>query len=237
MMMAVLDKTSDAGRGELHAKEIAQELAGSCIGNNLTGDQVCRYRRNADTILCWRSDLCGEAGTSQVLAGGTPLLFGLMFCDPEPFRRQIDDLTFLCQSGRSSAEIMLAACAALDAVDQDGIRYFDLAQCMALMSWLASTWFAALLAQQFGHADKTVRGRREAAVVAIFGLSLFQRVHSLPQTRDHFFQTRDLLLAILQAANRRTQACTQILIGLAQVLQLVFLVLDLPFSIQGGRYA
>ena len=67
---------------------------------------------------------------------------------------------------------------------------------------------------------------RQATIVAIFRLPLFQRAHSFPQTRDHFFQARYLLLVGLQTADRRAQSHTQILIGPARASQPVLLVLD-----------
>ncbi|GCE29273.1 hypothetical protein KDA_47570 [Dictyobacter alpinus] len=72
-------------------------------------------------------------------AFGTLLLFGLMFSGPEPLGRQVNDLTFLDESGESTREIGVAVRTVLNPVNQNRIWCFDLAQCIALVSWLAST--------------------------------------------------------------------------------------------------
>ncbi len=61
------------------------------------------------------------------------------------------------------------------------IGCLHLPQMVPTMAWLPTGLLAALLSQALGGTHKAIRGRRQVAIMAIFGLLAFKRFHALLQ--------------------------------------------------------
>ena len=73
-LMTAINKASDACGREIDPKEILEQLAGTSIGNALTGDQVGRDGLNSAPILGRGGDFCGERSFGQMPASWALLL-------------------------------------------------------------------------------------------------------------------------------------------------------------------
>src|SRR5258708_29783884 len=82
---------------------------------------------------------------------------------------------------------------------------------LSWMAWLPSWLLAALLAQALGGTHKTIRGRRQTAIMTIFGLLSFQCFHPL--------------LQILNSHDRLFESFAQVLVGFMRLFQLCIFVL------------
>lgn len=109
-------------------KEIAEQLTGTDIGNTLEADQIGCHSLNAAAILRWCGDLRRKGSAGQMLARWALLHFCLVLSDPEPFDREIDHLASLRQPCGMHGDVVLAASATLNPVDDDLIGSFDLMQ-------------------------------------------------------------------------------------------------------------
>ena len=100
------------------------------------------------------------------------------------------------------------------------------------MTWLPSWFFATFLLQALGPLHKSVRRRRQVAVVAIFGLLPLQRFHPAVQHLDLPIQ---ILCVFLQAFNGLDCFFEGFVCGLLLLLELehflVFLVRNFPPSV------
>ncbi|GCE15591.1 hypothetical protein KTT_54500 [Tengunoibacter tsumagoiensis] len=149
------------------------------------------------------------------------LLFSLMFHDPEPFRRQIDDLSAFRDPPRTGFKVLVAAGTGSNLMDQDLIGSFDLAQGMPFVPWLASGFFAALLAQRFGYPHKAIRGGRQTTVMAVFGLLPLKRLETLLLKSNDPFQILDLLLERLNGMDGLPQPFSQGLVRRSECMILL----------------
>src|SRR5947209_14932942 len=109
----------------------------------------------------------------------TRFFFHLMFRDPQSLRRQVDHLASFWDGGRLAMQIVLAVRAGDDRMKEHLIRYLDLPQVMAPMALLPSGPLAALFAQALGRRPKAIGGRRQTAIITVFGQLPFQRFDAL----------------------------------------------------------
>src|SRR5438045_534228 len=108
MLVAAPNKASETAGGELDTKEIPKQLAGTRVGNGLTGDQIGCHGLNACPILCRCKDLGRKGGTGQMQADRTLLLFHLMLSDPEPFDWQAEHLSPFGDLSLTGVEVLMA---------------------------------------------------------------------------------------------------------------------------------
>src|SRR5260370_6982456 len=93
--------------------------------------------------------------------------------------RQINDLAALHLQRCYRAQIVLTVLAVFDRVDDDRIGSLRHLQRAPWMISLSSRLLAAFLAQALGLPMKAIRGGRQVAVLAIFGLLRFQYAQTL----------------------------------------------------------
>ena len=112
--------------------------------------------------------------------------------------RQINDLAALHLQRCYLAQIVLTVLAVFDRVDDYRIGSLRHLQRAPWMISLSSRLLAAFLAQALGLPMKAIRGGRQVAVVAIFGLLRFQYAQTLSQPRDLGSQGRILFSELVQ---------------------------------------
>jgi hypothetical protein len=144
----------------------------------------------------WRS--------ADVLTHRTLFLVSAIFSNDQTRCWDIDDLSALDVTGWNCVHIVLAGFTVLNVLLQHFIWGRRPSQARSWMSWLPSRWLLALLAQAFRLADKTIRGRRQVTIVAVFGQLLLQRFHLPGQLFDLLllqavllFQQADVLLLLI----------------------------------------
>jgi hypothetical protein len=91
------------------------------------------------------------------------------------------DVSAFHMAGGHVAHIVLTGFTLLHALLDDLIGQRRPGQARPPVSLLSPRFLLAFLPQTFRLARETIRRRRQAAVVAVFGLSLLQRVHLLRQ--------------------------------------------------------
>jgi len=147
------------------------------------------------------------------------LFFHPMFRDPESLGRQVDDLTSLWYVCRLGAQIVLAVLTTLDRMNEDFIRCLDLPQVMSTMTCLPTRFLAALCAQALGGTNKTIRGGRQTAIMAIFGLLSFEGFDVLLQSVDQPFEDFHTLLLRANSDDGLFESFAQVLIRLLCLFQ------------------
>ena len=124
----------------------------------------------------------GREGGAVDATARAGLDFALVLGDFELGLGQVVDLAALDAGGMHGVEGLAAGRAALDAVGDDVVRFFDHAERVAGMPWLASSGSLAGRAQAFGGGlGKAVAGGGLVAVVRVFGELSFEGAHALAQ--------------------------------------------------------
>jgi hypothetical protein len=123
------------------------ELTGSFRGKEMLMHQIHRCGRKGWPILHRSGDPFGEAGLTQLMAGGTQLAFTLMLNDVDPLGRKVDHLATLKQEGGIVAQILLAVLALGHLMKHDFIGIFLHAEGVALVTSLPSRFLSTALAQ------------------------------------------------------------------------------------------
>jgi hypothetical protein len=116
-----------------------------------------------------------------MLAVGTLFLLGPIFPHPQSRRRQIHDLASFSSTCCNGVQVVLADFAVFDVLLDDLIWRGRELQARSCVPWLPSRWFLALLAQAFRLSHKTIRGRRQVAIVAILREPFLHGFHLLCQ--------------------------------------------------------
>jgi hypothetical protein len=149
-----------------------------------------------------------------------------MFDDDQPFGRDIQHLTPLDKSSGSFSEILLAGSTSRDLMHDDLVWLACLGQRIAFVAFLGPWLLAALLVQalRFLLPGKPIRGRRQVAVVAIFGQTLFYLLQ--PAVQYGY-----LLMQGLIFCPQSSILCSQSGIFFSKVMQFFFLshAATLPF--------
>jgi hypothetical protein len=112
--------------------------------------------------------------------------FGLSLVFPHEHLRgwDIDDLTTLDREDGLLAQIALTMLAGQRGMNKDLIGRFAHHQVLSPMAALPSRGFFAFGTQALWLTGKTIRGRGQMAIMAIFGQALFQFLHALLQVLD-----------------------------------------------------
>jgi hypothetical protein len=173
-------------------------FTGSFIGQQLLLDQIDGDCSQRHSILYRRSHLLRKRGRTDLLTHRAPLLFGLVFDDQHALGRHINDLAALHLQRCDLAQIVLTVLAVVHRVDDHCIGSLRQLQRAPWMISLSSRLLAAFLAQALGLSMKAIRGGRQVAVVAIFGLLGFQDAQTLSQPRDLGSQGRILFSELVQ---------------------------------------
>ena len=139
-----------------------------------------------------------------MLTVGTLFLLCPIFPHQQTRQRQIHDLSTLSSTCRNRLQVVLARFASVYLSLDDLVGGGRPLQARAWMPWLPSRFLLALAAQAFGCAHKTIRGRRQVAIVAIFREPVPQAFHLLAQAahlltvlQDHGVLLREQLLLLL----------------------------------------
>ena len=104
-------------------------------------------------------------------------------------------------------------------MNDDLIRHLHLSQVVPMMALLSICLLPALLAQALCRANKPIRGGRQTAIMAIFGLVPFQVSDALLLRRDESFENSYLLLLSVDGNDGLFESFTQVLVRLLQVFQ------------------
>jgi hypothetical protein len=164
------DKRRNAARREVDAQQVLQELARVSIGDRLPFHQIDSQGLNPWTILGWGADSCGKCGSCAMGANRTAFFFDPMLAHPEAKRWKIHHLTTFWLLCWLFTHIVLTRLTAFDTMHEHLIGKLDLLEVMPTMPHLATRFLAAGLSQTLRRANKAIGGRRQAAVVAVFGL-------------------------------------------------------------------
>src|SRR5206468_10566405 len=106
------------------------------------------------------------------------------------------------------------------------IRYLDLPQVMAPMALLPSGPLAALFAQALGRRPKAIGGRRQTAIMTVFGQLPFQRFDALLLRADQPLEPLKALLLRHKSFKSFFESFAQVLSRFAHLLQLFVFALQ-----------
>src|SRR5437763_2896500 len=112
---------------------------------------------------------------------------------------------------------------------EDVIRLLHLLEMMPTMALLSSGLLAAFFAQALGWPHKAIRGRRQTAIMAVFGLVSFQGFDALLQKVDQPLEGFDVLLLRLNGHDGLFEPFAQVLIGLVRLFEF-FILASQPFA-------
>jgi hypothetical protein len=180
------DQLTDGALTHLHAQQVPQHFTGTGQGQQVLFDQVHGGRAHLGSLLQGSLHSGGKGRAADLLAGGTPFLFGPIFLHHHPRRRHIHHLTSLSATGGHRVQVLLAGLTHLDVQLDDLIWRGGELQARSRVSRLPARFLPALLAQAFRVAHKAIRGGRQAAIVAIFRQLILQVFHFPGQTSNLF---------------------------------------------------
>ncbi len=176
-----LDQGTDGAFAHLDSQQVPHDLCGSRQGQQLLLHQIHRHRSNRWSILDGSSHFLGKRGRGDVLAHGTLFVFHPIFLHELTRGWNLMDLSAFYMTGGHFAQIVLTGFTLLHGLLNDLIGGRRPGQARPPVSLLSPRFLLAFLPQTFPLARETIRRRRQAAVVAVFGLSLLQRLHLLRQ--------------------------------------------------------
>ncbi len=194
----------------VRAAHIRQHLAGTLVGQRLPLNQADRQRPQAWTILCPARRFRWERARADLLTPGTVYAERLVFGDLEPDRRQIPHLAPLHAHhlGGLVQQQALARRTHRGPALLHHIGGGDQTQGLAGMAQLPARALPARAPQAAGARElalRPIRGRRFAAVVAIFRQSRFQLPHRLQQLRILLQQRGDLRTLLGRLGSKRNK--------------------------------
>ncbi len=179
-----LDQGTDGAFAHLDSQQVLHDLCGSRQGHQLLLHQIHRHRSNRRSILHGGRHLLGKTGHREVLAHRTLFVLRPIFLHQLTGGRYIMDLSAFHTMGGHVAQIVVTGFALLYRLLDDLIGGRRPGQARPPMSLLPTRFLLAFLPQAFRLTREPIRRRRQAAIVAVFGLSLLQRVHLLRQALD-----------------------------------------------------
>src|SRR5258708_17291676 len=222
-------QVTDRAFTDLDSEHVAHHLAGAGKWQQLLLDQIHHSRSNIGSILDGSMDPGWKCSTGDMLTVGTLFLLCPIFPYQQTRRRQIHDLATLSSTCCNRLQAVLAGFTPFYLLLDDLIWRRGELQARSLMPWLPSRFLLALFAQAFGLSYKTIRGRRQVAIVTVFRDLVPQAFHLLAQTTDllsHLLDQRillrDHLLLLFADFSTLYQLLSQDLILFSQMLQFFF---------------
>src|SRR5713101_4491140 len=175
------DQVTDRPFTHLDSQQVPHHLTGAGQWQQLLLDQVHRRRSNVGSILDGSLHPGWKCGSGDLLAAGTLFLLGPIFPYHQTGQRHIHDLSTFSSTHCHCVQVVLA-----------GLTLFYLQlnrliwrgrelQARSRVSWLPSRLLLALLAQAFRLSSKPIRGRRQVAIMTVFGELVLQGFHLLAQ--------------------------------------------------------
>jgi hypothetical protein len=187
----VLDQPAERALTHSDAEQIREHFSGSTSWQQLLGGQIYCHGSNPRSVLHGRSDALGKGGTRVALTVRALFPFPFVLRDVQSRRRRdVDHLPPFDGFDGDLRQVGLTVLAVSDCWQGDRLRRLRAhLQRVPLMPSLSTWLLPTLLAQtpRFALPRKAVRGRRQRAILAVFG-------HLLLQSFDLFGQLLDLLL-------------------------------------------
>jgi hypothetical protein len=226
---APFDQFPDRPFAHVHSQQIAHHLARSRQGHQLLVHQIHGSCANRRPVLDGSGHLFGKRSGSDVLTQRALFVFSAVFSHDQARRRNIEDLSTLNMRGRNRVQIVLTGFTLLNVVLNHFIWSGGPWQTRSFMSWLPSRFLLTLWAQAFRLASKTIRGRRQVAIVTVFrkpvlqGFDLLaQAAHLLIMVLDQGVLLPEQHLLLLDEFVSLRQVFSQYLILFSQMLQFFF---------------
>jgi hypothetical protein len=145
-----------------------------------------------------------KLGFVPLSAVGTVLDLSLVLGDFDPHRWQVKDLSALMIPGWDAFQVGLTVGAALDPMNLKVVWIGSHLQRMPFMTWLSTAFLAARLSQAaIAGLLEPITGRRFAAVAAVLGQLVFQRLYSLFETLNGFLLLSDHPCPIADQAHKQ----------------------------------
>src|SRR5437660_1351296 len=179
---AFLGQLTQGAFAHLDAYQITQALTSSCQRQQLLLGQIYRCRGKGRSVLDGSGSLMRKRSSGDVLTHRRLFVFRAIFSHNQTRSWDINDLSALDVTGCNRVQIVLARFTLLNVVLHHFIWAARPAQARSWMAWLPSRFLLALCAQAFRLASKTIRGRWQVTIVAIFGEPILQGFHLLGQT-------------------------------------------------------
>jgi hypothetical protein len=197
------------------SQQILDHFTRSFIRQQLLLDQIDAHRPKGGSILHRRSHVLRTGSSADLLTGWAPLLFGLVFDDDDPLRRQIHDLSAFHLQAFYRAQVPLALLAALDRMHNHLIGRMREHQRASWMTGLPPWLLLAFLPQTLGLTMKAIRRGRQVTSVAIFLQALLQGLHLLLEQVNLLLQSRNQELLLVDHRLLQTRSFPQRLIFLS----------------------
>src|SRR6266568_3417931 len=175
------DQLPDRPLTHLDEEQVSHHLTGTSQWQQLLFDQIHRRRSYIGSILDGGLHSGGKCGVGDLLALGTLFLLRLVFPYPQTRRRHIHHLSTLSSTRCHRLQVVLTRFTSVYLQLGDLIWGGRELQAGSRVSWLPARFLLALCAQAFRLASKTIRGRRQVAIVAIFREPVPQIFHLLAQ--------------------------------------------------------
>src|SRR5579875_3540101 len=214
---ATLDQFAHRGFTHLHPQQVREHFGRALQRQQLVLRQIDGHGPDARSILDGSRHLWRKGGHVHLLTVRTLLVFSAVFLHEQLRRGHVHHLPSQRHAGLHLAQILLTAGTDADAMLNHFIGLLTEAQGASRMPLLTAAFLRALFAHAFALASKAIGRGRQAAIMAIFGLSVLQLFDVLAQSRNLFLQLLDQQSLLLDAFIALGHLLTQVLIFCLQM--------------------
>jgi len=193
-----LDQGTDGSFAHRHSQQISHDLRGACQGQQLLLNQIHRHRANRRPILHRRTHRLRKTCRGDMVADRTLFVFRTIFLHDRARRWDIMNLSAFHVADGDVVQIVVTGFTLLHRLQDNLIGGRRPVQACSRVSRLPTRFLVTFLAQAFCLARKTVRRWGQAAIVAVFSLSLLQRCDVVGQAPDLFLHLLHQAMLVFQ---------------------------------------